>query len=101
MVSRAGPTTTSMASAWGLAAMWRRANSAWTGEISQLMILPPGASPAAMDRAEYPPKVPISSTVARPEGEGQHLEVTTLEAARPSSPGDSRVPRRSAARSSR
>ena len=52
MVSMAGPTTTSMPSAYGLAAMWRRANSACTGEISQVVIRPPGASPAAMASAE-------------------------------------------------
>jgi caffeoyl-CoA O-methyltransferase len=47
----AGPRITSMRSAYGLAAMCRRANSAWVGEISQLVILPPGASPYA-DRIE-------------------------------------------------
>ena len=71
MVSRAGPVTTSMAPAWGLAAMWRRANSAWTGEISQLVIRPPGARPAAMDSAEYPPNVPISSTDRAPRAKAR------------------------------
>ena len=42
--------------------MWRRAKAACTGEISHVMMEPPGARPAAIERAEYPPKVPISRT---------------------------------------
>ena len=89
-----------MRSAYGLAAMWRRANSAWVGEISQLVIRPPGASPAAMDRAEYPPKVPISSTDRAPRAK------VNISRNRPSRrptimPGDCSVARRSVANASR
>jgi hypothetical protein len=62
MVSNAGPSRTSIRSAWGLAAMLARASAACSGLSSQVVIDPPGASPAAMAIDEYPVKVPISRT---------------------------------------
>ena len=73
--------------------MWRRANSAWTGESSQVVMVPPAGSPAAIERAEYPPKVPISSTDLGPQAKVEQLEEPS--SSRPTIiPGTSRVARR-------
>ena len=51
-----------MRSAYGLAAMWRRAISAATGSASRVTTFPPSARREAIESALMPVNVPISST---------------------------------------
>ena len=52
MVSSAGPCRISMLSAYGLAAIRRRAMARCSSLMSQVMIRPPGGSVSAIDSAE-------------------------------------------------
>ena len=61
--------------------MCRRANSAWTGEISQLVMRPPGARPAAIGQGRVAAEGPDLEDRAGTEGEGEQFEVAALEPA--------------------
>ena len=80
--------------------MWRRAKAACTGDSSQVTIRPPGARPAAMASAEYPPNVPTSRTEV-----ADRAKVSSSRYRPSSRPtimwGDSRVSTSSAASASR